>query len=78
MKNQVKSIIAQTTFLEKISAHTLRVHVETIPQNKKLIIKINLRLSVQRFNVYYLAVFTYQYFKNYFFYRFFSSTESLF
>ena len=60
MKNQVKSIIAQTTFLEKISAHTLWVHVETIPQNKKSIIKINLGLSVLRFNVYYLAVFTYQ------------------
>ena len=60
MKNQVKSIIAQTTFLENFSAHTLWVHVETIPQNKKSIIKINLGLSVLRFNVYYLAVFTYQ------------------
>ena len=35
MKNQVKSIIAQTTFLEKFTAHTIWVHVETIPQNKK-------------------------------------------
>ena len=42
MKNQVKSIILQVTFLETFSARSISVHVETIPQNKKSILKINL------------------------------------
>ena len=60
MKNQVKSIIAQTTYLEKITAHAIRVHVETIPQNKKSFIKINLGRSALGFNVFHLAVLTHQ------------------
>ena len=68
MKNQVTAIIAQTTFLEKFTANTISVHVETIPQNKKINHKYKSGMectALQR------VLFHRFLFNNYFFYRFF-------
>ena len=79
MNNQVKSIVVLMTVLQKFTAHTIWVHAEIIPENKKSIVKINLGWSALHFNMFYLP---FSRINNYltinFFIDFFSSAESLF